>query len=123
MVCHWKLKTLEVLEEGHQMHLKGIKPDKQSFSTVSPNQVAKWHKGNDIWAMAMVQQAEDPVAMVDLPSIIQKVLSAYHDVFATPVELPSHREYDHAIPLIPGAVPVSSRPYKYSPLHKDEIER
>jgi hypothetical protein len=31
--------------------------------------------------------------------------------------------YDHHIPLIHGAVPVNSRPYKYSPLHKDKIEK
>jgi hypothetical protein len=37
--------------------------------------------------------------------------------------LPPIRTYDHSITLIPGAVPVNSRPYRYSPLHKDEIER
>ena len=31
--------------------------------------------------------------------------------------------YDHAIPLQPDAVPINSRPYKYSPQHKSEIER
>lgn len=37
--------------------------------------------------------------------------------------MPPIRTYDHSIPLIPGAVPVNSRPYRYSRLHKDEIER
>ena len=27
------------------------------------------------------------------------------------------------IPILPNAVPVNSKPYRYSPLHKDEIER
>jgi hypothetical protein len=40
-----------------------------------------------------------------------------------PKQLPSSREYDHHIPLIPGGVPVNSKPYRYSPFHKDEIER
>jgi hypothetical protein len=31
--------------------------------------------------------------------------------------------YDHYIPLLPGAVLVNFRPYRYSPFHKDEIER
>lgn len=30
---------------------------------------------------------------------------------------------DHDIPLIPGATPVSIRPYRYPPALKDEIER
>ena len=30
---------------------------------------------------------------------------------------------DHEIHLIPRAVPVNCRPYRYSPLQKDEIER
>jgi hypothetical protein len=31
--------------------------------------------------------------------------------------------YDHQIPLVPNATPVNARPYKYSPHHKNEIER
>jgi hypothetical protein len=44
-------------------------------------------------------------------------------VFEDPKELPPHRAYDHSIALLPGSIPVNSRPYHYSPLHKDEIER
>jgi hypothetical protein len=44
-------------------------------------------------------------------------------VFEVPTQLPPARVYDHHIPLVPGAVPVNSRPYRYSHLHKDEIEK
>lgn len=37
--------------------------------------------------------------------------------------MPPHRQYDHAITLELGAPPVNARPYSYSPLQKDEIER
>lgn len=50
-------------------------------------------------------------------------MEEFKDVFAEPKGLPPARSYDHAIATIPGAVPVNSRPYRYSPLHKDEIER
>ena len=50
-------------------------------------------------------------------------MAAYQDVFAEPKSLPPERHYDHAIPILPNAVPVNSKPYRYSPLHKDEIER
>lgn len=37
--------------------------------------------------------------------------------------LPPHRQYDHAVTLVEGALPANTRPYRYSPLQKDEIER
>jgi hypothetical protein len=36
--------------------------------------------------------------------------------------LPPPRCYDHAILLIPRAIPINARPYHYSPQHKTEIE-
>jgi hypothetical protein len=38
-------------------------------------------------------------------------------------QLPPVRQYDHAIALKPEAVLFNARPYRYSPAHKDEIER
>lgn len=43
-------------------------------------------------------------------------------MFAEPTTLPPRREADHQIPLLPGAQPVSVRPYRYSPTQKTEIE-
>jgi hypothetical protein len=37
--------------------------------------------------------------------------------------LPPPRSCDHAIPLIVGAQPVKSRPYRFAPTMKDGIER
>lgn len=37
--------------------------------------------------------------------------------------MPPHRVFDHAIHLLPDSLPVNSRPYRYSPLQKDEIEK
>ena len=54
---------------------------------------------------------------------IHNLLDTYRDVFSDPKTLPPSRTYDHTIPLIPGVVPVNSKPYMYSPQHKDEIER
>lgn len=51
------------------------------------------------------------------------MLDKYGDVFELPKALPPEKVYDHTIPLLPGAASVNSRPYKYSPLHKNEIER
>lgn len=44
-------------------------------------------------------------------------------MFQEPTGLPPVRALGHAIHLIPGATPVNCRPYRYSPLQKDEIEK
>jgi len=54
---------------------------------------------------------------------VTKLLAQYQDVFELPNKLPPERVYDHDVPLLPNAIPVNARPYRYSPLHKDEIER
>jgi hypothetical protein len=123
MVCHWELKTLEFEEAGHQVHLEGIRRHQLSMVSISAEQVVKWQKGNDIWAMAVVHSAEESVKQVPPPPCIHQVLAEFKDVFTEPSSLPPHREYDHTVPLVPGAIPVNAKPYRYSPLNKDEIER
>jgi hypothetical protein len=51
------------------------------------------------------------------------LLVEFEDIFAVPTGLPPSRDYDHHISLVPGHIPVNSRPYRYSPLHKTEIEK
>jgi hypothetical protein len=58
-----------------------------------------------------------------MPTKIQIGLRTYQDVFSTPSGLPPEWQYDHAISLVPDALPVNTRPYRYSPAHKDEFER
>jgi hypothetical protein len=55
--------------------------------------------------------------------VVQQVLDEFQGVFEAPSELPPRRLCDHKIPLIPGATPVSSRPYRYAPALKDELEK
>lgn len=49
------------------------------------------------------------------PAEIQQTVQEYSDVFATPQGLPPNRACDHRIPLLPGATPISIRPYRHSP--------
>jgi hypothetical protein len=85
--------------------------------------MVKWWSGNDIWAMAIVDILPDADSGDSVPVQVQQLLEEYQDVFATPQGLPPERQYDHSIPTLPNAVPINSRPYRYSPLHKDEIEK
>lgn len=77
--------------------------------------------------MAIVHCSQDSTTVTDtLASSSQEIdnlIAEFQDIFQEPKELPPPRAYDHTISLLPDAAPVNSRPYRYSPLHKDEIER
>ena len=45
----------------------------------------------------------------------KQLLSQYTHLFQEPTTLPPQRNCDHHINLIPGAQPVSVRPYRYTP--------
>ena len=78
---------------------------------------------NDIWTAALVTVEPSEKGNTEpIPPRIQQVLSEYQDVFAEPKSLPPHRQYDHGIHLEPGTTPINTKPYRYSPVQKDEIE-
>jgi hypothetical protein len=57
------------------------------------------------------------------PEAVQQLLEQYQHLFLWPDILPSKRQVDHAIELLPGAQPFRLRPYRYTPQQKDEIEK
>ncbi|WVZ51461.1 hypothetical protein U9M48_002607 [Paspalum notatum var. saurae] len=122
MNCDWNNRTMTFMHHNDSVTLEGVPPPKMQLSTMHVEQLVKWSKGIDIWAYALVQ-TEAPSDNSPAPEVISTLLDEFSDVFATPTTLPPHRVHDHTIPLLPGAVPVNSKPYRYSPLHKDEIER
>jgi hypothetical protein len=77
---------------------------------------------NEVWAMAVLDPAPSSQKMTLSPDL-QALLTEFQTVFSEPNELPPRRALDHAITLETSAQPVNSRPYRYSPLQKDEIER
>ncbi|CAM8908644.1 unnamed protein product [Rhodiola kirilowii] len=57
-------------------------------------------------------------------SDMQHLLACYSDLFKEPTQLPPFRAgFDHQIPLEAGANPVNQRPYRYSTLQKDVIDK
>ena len=96
-------------------------PAPLSLSAVQADSFVKWHKGNDVWALAMVDFEDHSSSYFSLE--LQSLLQEFADVFAKPSALPPQRVYGHTIRLLPNTTPVNSRPYRYSLVHKDEIER
>lgn len=122
MNCDWEKRVLQFEERGRMITLQGVKAEGLAIQELSARKLMKWYKGNDLWALVLLtQEASDKTAVQE--KRVQAVLEKFKDVFEDPKTLPPTRTYDHTIPLLPGAVPVNSRPYRYSPQHKDEIER
>ena len=121
MTCLWNQYTIEFVEKGKLIQLQGVQPAPMSITPVSVTKLVKLHKSNDIWALALISSV--PPQNSDPSEEVQALLHEFEDVFSKPSTLPPPRPYDHTIPLLPDAVPVNTKPYRYSPLHKDEIER
>lgn len=123
MMCDLEGKNLEFQERGSTVLLRGVQaPQQQPLEAVSMDKVHKWSCGNDVWALAVIEPVQQTTTPPELPEV-QELLEQFADVFQQPTELPPERFYDHQIPLIPGAAPVNSKPYRHSRQHKDEIEK
>lgn len=124
MMCGWAAKSIQFSYQGADITMKGVITDNSSAVTeVSASQVLKWDKGNEIWAMAIVESVVAPVSTSSPYPEIQQLLEQYNSVFQSSSVLPPHRALDHSISLLPNSVPVNSRLYHYSPAQKDEIEK
>jgi hypothetical protein len=63
--------------------IQGLKSEQPRTEFMSPKQFVKLHQGNDIWALAVVQNTEH-LAVTDTPTIITEVLQEFADVFDEP---------------------------------------
>uniref|UniRef100_A0ACD6ASD8 Uncharacterized protein n=1 Tax=Avena sativa TaxID=4498 RepID=A0ACD6ASD8_AVESA len=118
----WVQKTIKITNMGKRVTLQGVQEKHPNNVRELPvEQLIKWSKGNEIWALAVVHP-DVSAATQTVPAEVQDVLSDFADIFTEPNSLPPSRSYDHAIALKPGAAPFNARPYRYSPEHKTEIE-
>ncbi|XP_071683515.1 uncharacterized protein [Lolium perenne] len=119
----WITKKIKITNAGKRFWLQGITLEEQTTLCELPiEQLAKWTKGNDVWALAVLRPEMEHITE-PIPNAVQEVLDEFATVFAEPTTLPPARPYDHTIPLKPDATPFNVCPYRYSPEHKDEIER
>jgi hypothetical protein len=107
MITHWDKGWIAIYKDNKTVVLHG---DGQQYCTHAMVELHLMHEA--------VQEQKAVV-----PPEIEKLLSEYAAVFEAPTGLPPRRQYDHHIPLIPGARPISVRPYRVAPELKTEIEK
>lgn len=105
MQVDWHQKWMAFQHKGSMVTLQGLAPDEYALTVPS------------IYLELPTTEASK------LPDEIKQVLDKYAKVFAPPKGLPPRRQFDHTIPLIPGASPVAKRPYRIPPHLKDELEK
>ncbi|XP_015158625.1 uncharacterized protein [Solanum tuberosum] len=60
----------------------------------------------------------------DIPVVLVSLMEQYKCIFDIPTALPPHRgPYDHIIPIIDNATPISKRPYRFPGVKKDIIKK
>jgi hypothetical protein len=56
------------------------------------------------------------------PTLLDRLLESFTDVFEPPTGLPPPRDCDHLIHLLSNTAVVEVRPYRYPQLQKDKLE-
>lgn len=107
MEIDWSQKWIQFQHEGASAYLIGILPELPAGAVLQLcSSELSQSSGNTSW-----------------PPEIQQLLSQYSGLFDPPSQLPPSWSCDHSIPLVAGAAPVFSRPYRFSPTIKDEVEK
>lgn len=122
MTVDWTTKSLIIACAGTQIQLHGVRSDTQQCAHISSRQ---FRELNDRTTVSNLVQFCSVFALEhqeQIPNVVQTVLTEFSSVFDEPKGLPPIRQFDHTIPLLPGAGPVNVRPYRYTPVQKNEIE-
>jgi hypothetical protein len=122
MTCHWGDKTIAFEYGGQNICLQGVHSSQLNLEEISSDKLVKAIAGNDVGVFAIVEVSDSPT-LEPVPAAVQDILQEFADVFEDPKVLPPPRFHDHHIPLLPNSVPVNAKSYRYSPLHKDDIEK
>jgi hypothetical protein len=72
--------------------------------------------------LMQLSSVSSPKTVTELHDAINNIIRKFQSIFEALTELPPRRASDHKIPLIPGATPTHSGPYRHTPAMKDEIE-
>jgi hypothetical protein len=125
MWIDWRRKKMKFTHERHKIALSGVRDCTDKCTKIKPRKLTGFMKKGAIAQLVHLTPVTEPQQQqqTDIPPEIHAVIDSHQDLFQYPTALPPSRDYYHQIPLIPGVKPVNVKPYRYSPIQKDEIER
>jgi hypothetical protein len=111
--------------EGHTVYLTGAQVDSSACQAITPDQLRTLFQQAQVARVVQLSlmQSDTVSSEAVLPGSVSSLLEEFQELFAEPQGLPPVRQFDHAIPLLPGAKPVNLRPYRFNPAQKDEVEK
>jgi hypothetical protein len=116
-----KTREFTIEKEGQKLCFKEETLPNANF-LVSHKKMKKLLQKGAVGAMVYLHKLQVQEPNTPIPTLLQKLLEKFREVFAEPSTLPPQREIDHTIPLQPGAKIVNSRPYRLSHHQKDTME-
>ncbi|RLM74197.1 hypothetical protein C2845_PM15G12530 [Panicum miliaceum] len=122
MTMHWASKWMTFSYKGKVIKLQGVMPKLQECQVVSVEQLEGLLKQEAIEQVLEVTIISEKEVAGMGSGVIRQIVQEFADIFEKPSGLPPRREFDHAIPLLPGAQPFKLRPYRYTPQQKNGIE-
>jgi hypothetical protein len=123
MWIHWKKKTMRFNHNSKRILLHGVKDCTSSCPPLNARKLKGMLKKGSVQHLVQLSPVSAMDAQPDLPAAVRILVQANADLFHKPTGLPPQRCADHQIPLVHGAQAVNSRPYRYTPAQKDEIEK
>jgi hypothetical protein len=122
MWVHWKKRKMRFTHKGHRITLRGVADCTSSCLKLKSRKLRGLLKHGGVSHMVQLNRVSTKQPTL-IPAEVQHLVSEYESIFQKPTSLPPARQFDHHISLVPGVQPVNIKPYRYSPLQKDDIER
>lgn len=124
MWVDWKRKRMRFQYQGSNVTLTGVRDQVRHAKLMSGKQLQGMAKSGSIAQIVQLCAiTETEVSQEQIPSTVHGVIQEFQNCFQEPTGLPPQRVFDHGIPLVPNAQPVNTKPYRYAPQQKNEIER
>jgi hypothetical protein len=110
---------------GHTVYLTGAQVDSSAGQAITPDQLRTLFQQAQVARVIQLSLMQPDMVSAEavVPEPVSSLLDEFQELFAEPQGLPHMRQFDHAIPLLPGAKPVNLRPYRFNPAQKDEVEK
>ena len=121
---HFQKLIMKFIIDGEVQTLRG-NPNLHKKVISADHEAKGLFRGNVFMAkLYLIEDSSSPFMEVSTHLALETQLqNQFPDVFDNPQELPPHRNIDHAINLVPGALIINKRPYRYSYVQKNEVEK
>ncbi|XP_019198914.1 PREDICTED: uncharacterized protein LOC109192674 [Ipomoea nil] len=121
---HTRTPGISLCKEGKKVWLKGLTRS-IVLQQASKKEVRRWKKGGVQGYLLQGSLLEISSSGLAEPNLLElnSLLLEFQDLFEEPKTLPPPRPFDHEIPLIPRAKPINAKPYRYSYLQKNTMEK